>query len=55
MHTTTRLSEMQRNRALAAGEHLGEAILATSRWVSRILRALHAPATAREQQAHTPR
>ena len=48
MNTTTHLSEMQRHRAMLAGEYLGEAILALSRWVSRVTQALRAP-------AHTPR
>ena len=52
---TRHLSEMQKHRALAIGEHLGEAILAVSRWMSRIAHALHAPRTAGRGQAHNPR
>ena len=52
MRTTSRLSEMQRHRALEAGERLGEALLALSRWVSRLIQALRAPL---REQAHTPR
>jgi hypothetical protein len=52
MRTTSQLSEMQRHRALVAGEHLGEALLAVSRWLSRAMQALRTPVRA---QAHTPR
>jgi hypothetical protein len=52
MNTTTRLSEMQKHRAMVAGEYLGEAILALSRYVSRLTRVLRTPAQA---AAHTPR
>jgi hypothetical protein len=46
MKTTTQLSEMQRHRALVAGERLGEALLALSRWLSRAMQALRAPVRA---------
>lgn len=52
MKTVTQLSEMQKHRALVAGEHLGEALLAISRWMSRVVQALRAPL---REQAHTPR
>jgi hypothetical protein len=52
MNTTTRLSEMQKHRAMVAGEYLGEAILAFSRWMSRLAQVLRAPA---RTAAHTPR
>ena len=53
--TTSHLSEMQKHRAFAAGEYLGEALLAISRWVSRVAHALHAPRAPVREQAHTPR
>ena len=53
--TNSRLSEMRKHRAVVAGEYLGEAILALSRWMSRIAHALHAPRTAGRGQAHNPR
>jgi hypothetical protein len=46
----SRLSEMQKHRAMVAGEYLGEAILALSRWVARIAHALRG-----REQAHSPR
>jgi hypothetical protein len=49
----TELSEMQRHRALVAGERLGDAILAVSRWLSRVMPALHGPAL--REPAHKPR
>lgn len=52
---TSDLNEMRKHRAIVAGEVLGEAILALSRWVSRAAHALHAPGTAVRKQAHTPR
>jgi len=55
MHATNHLSEMQRHRAMLAGEYLGEVILALSRWVSRVAQGLHVPGVAAREQAHTPR
>lgn len=52
MRPITQLSEMQRHRALVAGECLGEAVLAFSRWLTRAMQALRAPV---REQAHTPR
>jgi len=52
---TSHLSEMQKHRALAIGEYLGEAILALSRWASRAAHALHMPRSAGREQAHSPR
>ncbi|MCW5661230.1 MAG: hypothetical protein KIT60_26305 [Burkholderiaceae bacterium] len=49
MKTTTKLSEMQRHRALVAGERLGEALLVLSRWLSRAMQALRAPVRASGQ------
>ncbi|HEX6721326.1 MAG TPA: hypothetical protein VF107_07135 [Burkholderiaceae bacterium] len=53
--TTTELSEMQKHRAMVAGEYLGEAILALSRWVSRAAQALNALSVPVREQAHKPR
>jgi hypothetical protein len=55
MNTTTQLSEMQKHRAMVAGEYLGEAILALSRWVSRAAQALRALGAPVREQAHKPR
>jgi hypothetical protein len=55
MNTTTQLSEMQKHRAMVAGEYLGEAILALSRWVSRAAQALRALGAPMREQAHKPR
>jgi hypothetical protein len=52
--TTSRLDEMRRHRAIMAGEILGEAILAVSRWVSRAAHALRVGMGLRTP-AHTPR
>jgi len=52
MNTTTRLSEMQKHRAMLAGEYLGELILALSRWVSRAAHALSVPV---REHAHKPK
>jgi hypothetical protein len=50
MNKANRLSEMQKHRAMMAGEYLGEAILALSRWMSRIAHVLRG-----REQAHSPR
>jgi hypothetical protein len=55
MNTTNHLSEMQKHRAMVAGEYLGEAILALSRWVSRATQALRTLGTPLREQAHKPR
>jgi hypothetical protein len=55
MNTRNQLSEMQQHRAMVAGEYLGEAILALSRWVSRAAQALRALAAPLHEQAHKPR
>jgi hypothetical protein len=53
--TNSRLIEMRKHRAIVAGEYLGEAILALSRWVSRVAHAWHTPRSAGREQAHSPR
>jgi hypothetical protein len=55
MNTTSQISEMQKHRAMVAGEYLGEAILALSRWVSRAADALRALGAPVRKQAHKPR
>jgi hypothetical protein len=52
---TSHLNEMRKHRAFVAGEYLGDAILAVTRWVARIAQALRAPGTPVREQAHTPR
>jgi hypothetical protein len=42
--TTTRLAEIRQHRATVAGEVLGGALLALTRWLSMAARAMRAPA-----------
>jgi hypothetical protein len=51
---TSHLNEMRKYRAFVAGEYLGDAILAVSRWVSRAAQ-LYAPGVPVREQAHKPR
>ena len=53
--TTMALDDLHKHRAVVAGEHLGEAMLAVSRWVTRVAQALRAPREAVRRPAHTPR
>jgi hypothetical protein len=54
--TTPRFAEIRQHRATVAGEVLGSALLALTRWLSMAARALRRPSKAfGALTAHTPR